>query len=154
MDRHCARAAVADQARAAAPYVPVPRVRADRVRYSSSTHAFRALTRARQIHHSIAEFFADYPGFDYVPWNGAWSEWERLCWYLGVDPDNRDVWAVRELTRQLNGAMVRQFNTRFGCDAEKLAAWQALCRYVDVPVPGTLRECQEVRAAGRADDMC
>lgn len=72
-------------------------------------------------------------------------EWRRLCAFLDVDPEDNDEFLVRETKRNLRTAMVRQFNARYGEDADDLAAWQALCLRVDIPVPDTLAECQEVR---------
>lgn len=92
---------------------------------------------------NVAEFFAAYPGFDYDAANDCMTEWRRLCAHLGIDPDDREIFQVRDTKRRLRKALVRQFNTRFGTDVDSLTAWQELCRLVEIPVPGTLAECQQ-----------
>lgn len=95
---------------------------------------------------NIQAFFDAYPLFDYDSANDPQSEWRRLCEeHLDIDPDDNDIYEVRETKRKLRTAMVRQFNATFGEDADDLDAWQALCRKVDISVPDTLEECQQVR---------
>ncbi|EJD50532.1 hypothetical protein AURDEDRAFT_182442 [Auricularia subglabra TFB-10046 SS5] len=91
----------------------------------------------------VAGFFATYPAFDYDSTNDCMSEWRRLCAHQGVDPDDREIFLVRDTKRRLRKALVRQFNTRFGTDVNNLGAWQDMCRLVDIPVPDTLAECQQ-----------
>lgn len=92
-----------------------------------------------------------YPDFDYTPGNGAVHEWQRLCRFLGVDPEDNDQYLVRATRRNIRTALVRQFNHRYGEDASDLAAWQALCLVAGIAIPPTLEECEEVRAAGFND---
>lgn len=63
---------------------------------------------------------------------------------MGFDPEDREEYFVRKSRRDLRTAMVRQFNFKYGEDASNLVAWQALCREVDIDVPETLHECEEV----------
>ena len=75
------------------------------------------------------------------------DEWRRMCSVLGMDPENREDYSVRLSRRNLNTALVRQFNNIYGEDAADLAEWQNLCRKVNIAVPTTLHECQEVRTS-------
>lgn len=118
-------------------------------------HLYRRPVTARLIPSSIAPttgtgndiaaFFASYPEFQYEPDNGALSEWRRLCRsHLVIDPENK-ILLVRETGRELRTAMVLQFNSRYGTDANSLSSWQLLCLKVDIPVRDTIKECEEVR---------
>lgn len=92
-------------------------------------------------------FFRSYPKFNYNPKKDVISEWRRLCVFRGLDPKNKEDPKVKKSREMLRLAMVRQFNGRYGEDADSLEAWQELCRCVDIPVPDTLPECKKVRVA-------
>lgn len=58
------------------------------------------------------------------------------------DPDER---AYRRAVKRFRTSLVRQFNSTYGVDSERLPSWQALCQTVGTPVPKNLRGCKEVR---------
>lgn len=91
----------------------------------------------------VADFFAEYPSFDYNPRKDVMKEFQRLCRHRGLDPEDKEDSDVRHLRGKLRTAMVRQFNGIYGTDEDDLNAWQALCRRVDIPVPDTVAECEE-----------
>lgn len=130
------------------PVVPVHR-RKSRGTYvmprQSSTKVSRSSSPHERRNEHVKEFFAAYPKFIFDEEHGAINEWRRLCLeVLEVDPDNKKEFVVREGKRQLNTALVRQFNTRFGTDKNDIASWHALCHVLDIPAPNSLEACREV----------
>lgn len=108
-----------------------------------SARANRIATSTSVDH--IVALFERHPQFDYDPTKPVMDEWRRMCNELGLNPDDTSKYEVRVQKRELKTALVRQFNIKYGMDVNDLAAWQNLCRTVDIPVPDTLYECQEVR---------
>ena len=91
----------------------------------------------------IHEFFAGYPQFQYNPNASFLSEFSRMARALGFDREERD--AARQLLRF---AMVAQFNTMYGRDANDLSGWQQLCIALGTdPVPDTIPKCREVSSS-------
>lgn len=56
----------------------------------------------------LAEFFAMAPQFDYNPLQDPVSEWRRLCFTLGLDPDDHTEEIVRQSSLALRSAILRQ----------------------------------------------
>ncbi|CAE6411267.1 unnamed protein product [Rhizoctonia solani] len=88
----------------------------------------------------LCAFFEKYPSFDYDSSKPVMAEFYRMCDRFGWEKDDEDREEARD---NLKDAMVHEFNAIYGTDHESLAAWQSLCRVLNLTnVPGKLRTCR------------
>ncbi|EUC59456.1 autophagic vacuole formation-like protein, putative [Rhizoctonia solani AG-3 Rhs1AP] len=70
------------------------------------------------------------------------AEFYRMCDRFGWERDDEDREEARDL---LKDAMVHEFNAIYGTDHESLAAWQSLCRVLNLTnVPDKLEACRRL----------
>ena len=94
----------------------------------------------------IADFFATYPEYPYDPNASFMTQFYNMCDYFGWQRESK---AEEKATarKQLQDAMVLQFNGMYGTAVNDPKAWQSLCRALEIePVPDTLKDCREVRS--------
>jgi hypothetical protein len=88
----------------------------------------------------LADFFAQYPEFDYNPSAPVTSEFYRMCRFFKWSKEQREP--EREFFRD---AMTQQFNTIYGTDVDSLSAWKNLCQVLRIdPIPDELNACRNV----------
>ena len=93
----------------------------------------------------IAEFFAQYPTYQYNPARSFMDEYYAMCDFFCWDKESKERKRARE---RLRDAMVKQFNNVYGTDVDDLEAWQSLCRALELdPIPSKLRTCRTVSMA-------
>lgn len=74
------------------------------------------------------------------------DEFNRMCTFFAwprypIECDERDL-----ARRRMRDAMVKQFNNVYGTDVDDLAAWQSLCKALEIdPIPTKMRKCRTVR---------
>lgn len=89
------------------------------------------------------DFFAQYPGFLYIPTQPIMFQLLRLCIFYGweLDSDN-----FRRVVQGAQDAIAKTFNTIYGTDVNSLDSWHNLCRmlYID-PLPKDIMTCKQVR---------
>ncbi|KAL5635320.1 hypothetical protein ACGC1H_004191 [Rhizoctonia solani] len=87
-------------------------------------------------------FFERYPSFDYDSSKPVMAEFYRMCDRFGWERDDEDREEARD---NLKDAMVQEFNAIYGTDLESLAAWQSLCRVLNLTdVPDKLEACRRL----------
>ncbi|KAH7317999.1 hypothetical protein B0J17DRAFT_584316 [Rhizoctonia solani] len=90
----------------------------------------------------LKSFFEKYPSFDYDESMPIMSEFYRMC--------DRFRWEKGDQSREeardsLKDAMVQEFNDIYGTDQESLAAWQSLCRVLNLTnIPDNLEACRQL----------
>ncbi|KDN35284.1 hypothetical protein RSAG8_11719, partial [Rhizoctonia solani AG-8 WAC10335] len=90
----------------------------------------------------LSAFFENYSSFDYDRSKPVMSEFYRMCDRFGWERDNEEREDARD---NLRDAMVQEFNAIYGTDHESLAAWQSLCRVLNLTnVPNKLEACRQV----------
>ncbi|KAK7686019.1 hypothetical protein QCA50_010830 [Cerrena zonata] len=91
---------------------------------------------------TIEDFFAQFSDFDFDPSQHVTLEFNRLAESRQWGKERR-----RAQYRQLQDALVGEFNHQYGRDEGKLAAWQALCEEVGIdPIPTTITQCRKALA--------
>lgn len=91
--------------------------------------------------HPIADFFAEYPNFNYNTKESCITEYLRLCRFMRWKRDSPEQRQARQAVRK---AIVLQFNANFGTDAESTKPWLTLCKTLGIkPVPRKLKEARE-----------
>ncbi|CAE6457930.1 unnamed protein product [Rhizoctonia solani] len=90
----------------------------------------------------LSAFFRKYPSFDYDSSEPVMSEFYRMCDSFGWERGDED----REEARDgLKDALVHEFNAIYGTDHESLAAWQSLCRVLNLTsIPEQLEACRRL----------
>lgn len=90
----------------------------------------------------LGVFFAAYPTYNYNARAPAWNEFNFLTRHMRwhrTDPEYLDA------RSEFRAALVQDFNTRYGTDAQRLEAWQNLCEILEIrPVPLTITKCRKV----------
>ncbi|KAK7686006.1 hypothetical protein QCA50_010817 [Cerrena zonata] len=88
---------------------------------------------------TIEGFFTQFLGFDYDSSQHVTLEFNRLAESRQWGQKTR-----RKHYRQLQEALVTEFNQQFGVDEGKLAAWHALCNEVGInPLPPSVTQCRK-----------
>ncbi|KAF8626945.1 hypothetical protein AX15_004623 [Amanita polypyramis BW_CC] len=91
----------------------------------------------------IADFFSQYPEFDYSPTAPVCAEFTRLVKHYRWSKRSRHK---KEAWSQFCVALEQQFTSYYGSDVHDINVWQALCVEVGVdPVPDTISKCKRVR---------
>ncbi|KAI0773916.1 hypothetical protein C8Q74DRAFT_1200735 [Fomes fomentarius] len=102
-----------------------------------TTHS---LPNASTTPNHIIQFFAEYPKFPFDSDASFIKEFYRMCDYFdwGRKSNQRE-----DARNRMRHAMVLQFNTTFGTNAEDLITWQNLCDVISIrPIPETLHACR------------
>jgi len=117
-------------------------------------HRFRMIYWDRQAKGILIEFFSQFQDFVYDPSQSATSEFKRLCkssgWIsseslLSEVEDDEQTKKRRRAENLFKNALVKQFNSIYGTDEDRLEAWKDLCGRLGVSeIPETLTECRKV----------
>ncbi|KAK1808507.1 hypothetical protein LTR12_017133 [Friedmanniomyces endolithicus] len=86
-------------------------------------------------------FFAEHPSFDYDRTQSSPREFYRMCSQFGWDRrPNGSYPRVREEAWQgFRTALVVQFNSSFGVDADDIATWEGICKFLELsPIPSNI----------------
>lgn len=95
-----------------------------------------------QNHDEIDAFFALYPEFTYLRDQPIHAELFRMFDTLNWQ---REDTRREEASKKFRIAVIQAFNSAFGSDAEDQAAWQQICRCLEItPMPRTLQDSREV----------
>ncbi|KAK3045394.1 hypothetical protein LTR09_012994 [Extremus antarcticus] len=86
----------------------------------------------------IDDFFAQYPSFSHDRANSSPREFYRMCdqFQWKKRQDNACQPARKEAWEKFRVAMVVEFNSRFGTDAEDVFSWKGICEFLQMnPMP-------------------
>ncbi|KAF8599059.1 hypothetical protein BDV93DRAFT_592384 [Ceratobasidium sp. AG-I] len=90
----------------------------------------------------LAAFFAQYQGFQYNSSQAAVNQFNRLRRSHEWGRNSTELTDARQDFRR---ALVLQFNATYGTNQNDLAAWQNLCRALNVEdIPEELSECKKL----------
>ncbi|CAE6420160.1 unnamed protein product [Rhizoctonia solani] len=86
--------------------------------------------------------FEKYPSFDYDGSKPVMSEFYRMCDEFGWEKGDQEREEARD---SLKDALVQEFNAIYGTDHKSLAAWQSLCRVLNLTnVPNEMEACRQL----------
>ena len=92
----------------------------------------------------IAQFFAQFPDFDYDPTAPVNQEYRRLRKFFFQQ--RRSEEEKKAFKSAFGRAMGKQFASFYGASAHDIRAWRALCVVLSInPIPKTIEECKSVR---------
>ncbi|KAK5678775.1 hypothetical protein LTR17_027637, partial [Elasticomyces elasticus] len=79
-------------------------------------------------------FFAEHPSFDYDRAKSSPREFYRMCSQFGWDRrSNGSYPRAREVAWQrFRTALIVQFNRSFGVDADDIATWEGICKFLEL----------------------
>ena len=90
----------------------------------------------------LDSFFAQYPAFVYDQTSSSSEEFYRLCDFFHWDRDDPDR---EEAHDSFKAALVQQFNSLYGTEADDIESWRGLSLALDiVPLPDDLSEVKKV----------
>jgi len=95
----------------------------------------------------IDDFFAQYPSFNYDRANSSPREFYRMCdqFQWKKRPDNACPPVRKEAWEKFRVAMVVEFNSRFGTDAEDVFSWKGICEFLQMnPMPSGVESMRKV----------
>jgi hypothetical protein len=88
----------------------------------------------------LADYFATLEGFKYKPSVGSLEQLSEAQQLLGWDGKQ-----YYEAHKQLEDALVQQFNHNFGSSSNDVAGWMAVCKAAGTrPVPSDIGGCRRV----------
>ncbi|KAK5686852.1 hypothetical protein LTR17_026785 [Elasticomyces elasticus] len=85
--------------------------------------------------------FAEYPSFDYDRTKSSPREFYRMCSQFGWDrrPDGSYPRVRAEAWQKFRTALVVQFNSSFGVDADDISTWEGICKFLELsPIPSNI----------------
>ncbi|KAK0260728.1 hypothetical protein LTR91_025554 [Friedmanniomyces endolithicus] len=95
----------------------------------------------------IDQFFAEYPSFDYDRTQSSPREFYRMCNQFRWDrrPNGSYPPAREEAWQKFRGVLVIQFNRSFGVDADDIATWEGICKFLKLsPIPPDIGSMRQV----------